>query len=140
VVVAGDDACILAVGRMVEVAVAAADKLGAEGVLCGVINARWLKPMDSRLAQWARRYPVLVTAEDNVGSGGFGSAVLEALSPLGLAGKVHVQALPDRFLAHGRQSEILAEAGLDAHGLAAAVRHAAGARRNSPVELPGSDQ
>ena len=129
----GTDACILAIGRMVEVAVAAAERLAAEGLSCGVINARWLKPMDSRLAQWARRYPVLLTAEDNVESGGFGSAVLEALSPLGLAGKVRVQALPDRFLPHGRPAEILAEAGLDATGLAAAVRKAVGASLAPPA-------
>ena len=89
--------------------------------------------MDSRLEQWARRYPVLLTAEDNVESGGFGSAVLEALSPLGLAGKVRVQALPDRFLPHGRPAEILAEAGLDATGLAAAVRKAVGASLAPPA-------
>jgi 1-deoxy-D-xylulose-5-phosphate synthase len=117
----GDDACILAIGRMVEVAGAAADKLAAEGISCGVINARWLKPMDPRLAQWAARYPLLLTAEDNVGTGGFGAAVLEALAPLGLAGKVRVQALPDEFLPHGRQASILAEAGLDAEGLAQSV-------------------
>jgi 1-deoxy-D-xylulose-5-phosphate synthase len=120
----GEDACILAIGRMVQVAGAAAEKLAAEGISCGVINARWLKPMDPRLAQWAARYPLLLTAEDNVGTGGFGAAVLEALAPLGLAGKVRVQALPDEFLPHGRQASILAEAGLDAEGLAKAVRRA----------------
>src|SRR5207247_1646549 len=105
----GEDAVILAIGRMVEVAAVAADQLAAEGVSCGVINARWLKPMDPRLVtDWARRYPLLVTAEDNVRSGGFGSAVLEALAPHGLAGSVRTAALPDRFLGHGRQNEILA--------------------------------
>src|SRR5438105_1308173 len=94
----------LAVGRMVEVASAAADRLEAEGISCGVINARWVKPMDGRLlSDWAVRYPVLVTAEDNV-AGGFGSAVLEALAPAGLAGKVRPVALPDAFLPHGKPS------------------------------------
>ena len=115
---------ILAIGRMVEVATVAADQLAAEGIACGVINARWLKPMDPRLTDWARRYRLLVTAEDNVGSGGFGAAVLEALAPHGLAGKVRVAALPDRFLPHGRQNEILAEHGLDPDGLARKVRAA----------------
>ena len=116
---------------MVEVAVAAAEKLAAEGISCGVINARWLKPMDPRLSQWAKKYPVLITAEDNVGTGGFGTAVLEALVPVGLAGKVHVKALADEFLTHGRPSEILAEAGLDAEGLATAVRKALGIKPRS---------
>jgi 1-deoxy-D-xylulose-5-phosphate synthase len=120
----GGDAAILAIGRMVEVATVAADQLAARGISCGVVNARWLKPMDPRLADWARRYGVLVTAEDNVGSGGFGSAVLEALAPHGLAGRVRIAALPDRFLPHGRQNEILAEHGLAPEGLAETVRSA----------------
>jgi 1-deoxy-D-xylulose-5-phosphate synthase len=120
----GADVAILAIGRMVEVATVAADQLAAEGIACGVVNARWLKPMDPRLVtDWAVRYPLLVTAEDNVGSG-FGSAVLEALAPHGLAGKVRVAALPDQFLPHGKQAEILAEHGLDPEGLAQTVRSA----------------
>jgi 1-deoxy-D-xylulose-5-phosphate synthase len=129
----GSDACVLAVGRMVSVAVAAAERLEAEsGVSCGVVNARWVKPLDPRLlSDWAQRYPVLVTAEDNVVSGGFGGAVLEALAGSGvtgaglaLAGKVRVCALPDSFLPHGRPGEILAASALDAEGLAGAVRAA----------------
>ena len=123
----GGDAAILAIGRMVEVATVAADRLASEGIACGVINARWLKPMDPRLVgDWARRYRLLVTVEDNVGAGGFGSAVLEALAPHGLAGKVRVCGLPDRFLTHGRQNEILSEHGLDPDGLVLAVRTALG--------------
>ena len=121
----GRDVAILAIGRMVEVASVAADRLAGEGIDCGVVNARWLKPMDPRLVtDWAVRYPLLVTAEDGVGSGGFGSAVLETLAPHGLAGGGRVAALPDRFLAHGRPAEILAEHGLDPEGLARAVRTA----------------
>jgi 1-deoxy-D-xylulose-5-phosphate synthase len=120
----GGDVAILAIGRMVEVATVAADRLASEGIACGVVNARWLKPMDPRLVtDWAVRYPVLVTAEDGVGSG-FGSAVLEALAPHGLAGKVRVAALPDAFLPHGKQAEILADHGLDPDGLAVTVRSA----------------
>lgn len=121
----GGDVAIAAIGRMVEVATVAADQLAAEGIACGVLNARWLKPMDPRLlGDWAKRYRLLVTAEDNVGTGGFGAAVLEALAPQGLAGKVRVAALPDRFLGHGKQAEILAEHGLDPEGLVLTVKSA----------------
>lgn len=121
----GSDAAILAIGRMVGVAAAAAERLAAEGIDCGVVNARWLKPMDPRLlSDWALRYPLLLTAEDNVGAGGFGAAVLEQLAPAGLAGKVRTAALPDGFLAHGKPAAILREHGLDPDGLAAAVRSA----------------
>jgi len=121
----GGDVAIVAIGRMVEVATVAADQLAAEGIACGVVNARWLKPIDPRLAtDWGVRYRLLLTAEDNVGTGGFGAAVLEALAPHGLAGKVRMAALPDRFLPHGRQAEILAEHGLDPDGLVQAVKAA----------------
>ena len=122
----GTDVALLAIGKMVEVAKEAAKLLQAEGVSCGVINARWLKPMDPRLVtDWAVRYPALVTAEDNVITGGFGSAVLEALAPVGLAGKVRVVALPDEFLPHAKPADILSRHGLDATGLAASAREAA---------------
>jgi 1-deoxy-D-xylulose-5-phosphate synthase len=125
----GSDAAILAVGRMVEVASVAADRLAEQGISCGVINARWLKPVDPRLlSDWARRYPLLVTAEDNVGSGGFGAAVLETLAPTGLAGKVRIAALPDRFLPHGKQAAILAENGLAPEGLIALVKRSLNVR------------
>jgi 1-deoxy-D-xylulose-5-phosphate synthase len=122
----GEDVCVLATGRMVGVAEEAARRLESRGVSCGVVNARWIKPMDPRLvSEWARRYPVLVTAEDNVRTGGFGSAVLEQLTEAGLVGKVRaLLALPDEFLAHGRQADILAEHGLDADGVAKSVEAA----------------
>jgi 1-deoxy-D-xylulose-5-phosphate synthase len=120
----GDDALIFAVGRMVEVAAEAAERLELQGVSCGVVNARWIKPVDPRLVDWARAHPVVVTVEDNVGAGGFGGAVLEALAPHGLAGRVRTLALPDRFLAQGKASDILREHGLDAAGVAKAVYEA----------------
>ncbi|MGH7877821.1 MAG: transketolase C-terminal domain-containing protein, partial [Candidatus Dormibacteraceae bacterium] len=120
---------ILAIGRMVEIARAAAGRLDAQGISCAVINARWLKPMDPRLVSlWAKRYSVLITAEDNVVSGGFGSAVLEILSTQGLAGKVTVAGLPDAFTAHGSPHQLLQEAGLDPVGLAQRVVAALSAR------------
>ena len=128
----GEDVCFLAIGKMVSVAMAAAAILEAEGVNAGVVNARWLKPMDPRLASdWARRYPLLVTAEDNVVSGGFGAAVMENLAPTGLAGKVRIRALPDRFLPHAKAADIHAQNGLDAAGLAAAARDAVRSRQET---------
>ena len=120
----GDDAVIFAIGKMVEVAVEAAERLEAQGVACAVVNARWIKPVDPRIADWARTRPVVVTVEDNVGAGGFGGAVLEALAPLGLAGRVRTVALPDEFLPQGKASDILREHGLDAAGIAKSVYEA----------------
>jgi 1-deoxy-D-xylulose-5-phosphate synthase len=114
----GSDAAIFAVGRMVEVAKEAAERLALQGVECTVVNARWVKPVDPRIVDWAKRHPIVMTVEDNVGSGGFGGAVLEALAPHGLAGRVRTLALPDQFLLQGKAADILRENGLDAAGIA----------------------
>lgn len=113
----GDDVLFLAVGRMVEVAQKAAAGLEGNGLSCGVINARWVKPLDPRLAEWVARYRRVVTIEDNVISGGFGAAVLEHLSLAGDAGKVTILGLPDRFLPAGSVDELLKEIGLDPDGV-----------------------
>jgi 1-deoxy-D-xylulose-5-phosphate synthase len=115
---------IFAVGRMVEVAKEAAERLEVQKVSCTVVNARWIKPVDPRIVDWARAHPVVITVEDNVGTGGFGGAVLEALAPHGLAGRVRMLALPDAFLPQGKAWDILKEHGLDAAGVAKSVYEA----------------
>ena len=117
----GGEAVIFAVGKMVAVATEAAERLEMQGISCGVVNARWIKPVDPRIADWARGHRIVMTLEDNVGAGGFGGAVLEALAPHGLAGRVRTLALPDAFLPQGKASDILREHGLDAAGVARAV-------------------
>jgi 1-deoxy-D-xylulose-5-phosphate synthase len=113
----GDELLFLAVGRMVEVAQKAAAGLAGKGISCGVVNARWVKPLDRRLAEWVSRYEKVVTIEDNVVSGGFGAAVLEALSGTADSGKVTILGLPDRFLPGGSVDELMRELGLDAEGV-----------------------
>lgn len=120
----GSDAVIFAVGRMVHIATEAAERLEGQGVSCSVVNARWVKPVDPRITDWARRHPVVITVEDNVGAGGFGGAVLETLAPHGLAGRVRTVALPDEFLPQGKAADILREHGLDAAGVARTVYEA----------------
>jgi len=106
------------------VAKEAAERLELQKVSCAVVNARWIKPVDPRIVDWARAHPVVVTVEDNVGAGGFGGAVLETLAPYGLAGRVRMLALPDEFLPQGKASDILKEHGLDAAGVAKSVYEA----------------
>ena len=125
----GSDVAILAVGKMVAVALEAAEGLAADGIDAGVVNCRWIKPMDPRLVtDWAVRYPALLTLEDNVLAGGFGAGVLEALAPAGLAGRVRCAGVPDAFLPHGAQSGILHELGLDAEGVRLTIRELARSR------------
>ena len=118
----GEDVALLANGRMVEAASKAAGRLAEAGISCSVINARWVKPLDPRLAEWAETHRHVVTVEDNVVSGGFGAAVLELLAATGAAGKVRVIGVPDRFIRFGSPGAILAELGLDADGIVASVR------------------
>ena len=116
----GGAALVLATGKMVQVALDAAALLEREGISTTVVNARYVKPLDPRLSTWARRHPVVVTVEDNVVTGGFGSAVAEALVGPGIP--VTILAVPDAFIEQGSQAELLARLGLDAEGVAAQIR------------------
>jgi len=112
----GANVMIWALGPMVEDALRIAEKLGAEeGISCGVVNARWVKPLDrALLLSQAACIPLLVTMEDHVLAGGFGSAVLEALQEAECPVPVERIGWPDRFVGHGSNVETLRAA----HGLA----------------------
>jgi 1-deoxy-D-xylulose-5-phosphate synthase len=120
----GGDLAILAVGTCVYPALEAARDLETEGWRVGVVNARFVKPLDLELlAQTAAANALLLTAEENVLAGGFGAAVLEQFSAHGPAGvRVELAGIPDEFVEHGTQAELRAKYGLDAAGLAARAR------------------
>jgi 1-deoxy-D-xylulose-5-phosphate synthase len=120
----GEDGCFVAFGTLVNACVAAAKALRAEGVHVGVINARFVKPLDRELILRAvETLPLVVTVEEGTLEGGFGSAVLEAANAAGLDTRNVVRrGVPDRFVEHGDRAELLAEIGLDAKGLADTVR------------------
>jgi 1-deoxy-D-xylulose-5-phosphate synthase len=120
---AGGDIALIALGTMVLPALAAAEKLAAAGVSATVVNARFAAPLDERiLTGLARSVGRLVTIEENVVSGGFGSAVSECLDRAGLSGTPQLRlALPAEFIAHGKRDELLERAGLDAAGIAKRV-------------------
>ncbi len=109
----GEDVLLVAAGRMVEVAEKAAVDLAAEGVACGVVNVRWVKPLDPRISGWADRVDHVVTLEDGVVTGGLGSAVMELLSEAGHAKTVTTIGVPDRFLPFGSPPDIQASVGMD---------------------------
>lgn len=120
--IAGTDAMFLAVGRMVNVAMRAAMALMEKGVSCGVIDARFIKPLDDNMLRAAaEKYGLLVTLEDNVVSGGFGSAVNERLHDWGLKSDALNLGVPDRFIEQGTVSQQMADCGLDVDSVAAAV-------------------
>jgi len=119
----GKDVLLLAVGTMVAPALEAAERLADWGISAAVVDARFIKPLDQELIPaWAETCGRVVTLEENVVRGGFGSAVLELLAEKGLCLPVKLIGLPDRFVEHGAQSELKALLGLDADGLTRTVR------------------
>jgi 1-deoxy-D-xylulose-5-phosphate synthase len=126
----GRDVCILAVGKMLDAARAAADSLAAEGVEATVWDVRVVKPLDPRMLADAARHPVVVTVEDGYREGGAGSLVATSLADLHEADpsmgepRVVTMGVPVRFIPHGKPDAILADMGLDATGIAAQVRRA----------------
>lgn len=129
----GHDGLILVCGTLVGAALEAAARLRDEGLEVGVVNARFVKPLDARLPEWVETSPWVVTVEENALQTGFGSAVLEAVNDAGVhAGPIRRLGIPDRFIEHGERAELLADLGLDADGIAAACRQAAG-RESIPL-------
>ncbi|MBU1741200.1 MAG: 1-deoxy-D-xylulose-5-phosphate synthase [Proteobacteria bacterium] len=119
----GHDVALLAVGAMVAPAVAAAAQLARRGVSALVANARFIKPLDEDLiTDAAARTGRVVTIEENVLDGGFGSAVVELLVDRGL-GHISLKRLgiPDVFVPHGTQPELRAMYGLDEAGIVRAA-------------------
>lgn len=117
----GKDLFFLAYGSMVSVAAEAAAILAARGISCGVANARFAKPLDTDLvARILAIAPRVVTVEEHLAAGGFGSAVLEECHARGLdASGVKVHAIPDQFVEHSPQALQRKNFRLDADGLVA---------------------
>ena len=119
----GADGVIFAVGPMVRQALLAAERLEKEGLHIGVVDPRFVKPLDRELlAGEARRAGLVVTVEENVLQGGFGSAVMELMAEEGLAPRMLRIGLPDRYIEHGGKAELHAAYGLDADGIARTIR------------------
>jgi 1-deoxy-D-xylulose-5-phosphate synthase len=115
---------IIACGTLATNCIKAAAKLREEGLDVGVINARFVKPLDEEtLLRAVASSPFVVTVEEAALMGGFSSALVEAATDQGIS-SAHVRRLgiPDRFIEHAERNEQLADLGLDADGIALACR------------------
>ena len=120
----GTDVAIFAIGVTVWQAVKAAERLEQEGISAAVVNARFVKPIDAELiGAVAERVRCLVTVEEAAKTGGFGSAVLETLSDLGIADvPTKLIGLPDWFIEQGPQDLLREKYGLTAEGIYQSVK------------------
>ena len=116
----GNDVTIVAIGNMVQPSVEAAELLSKKGINASVVNARFVKPLDMKLiSELAGKTGHILTVEENMIAGGFGSAILEELTQSGTEGfKLRMLGIPDRFVEQGPQALLRKGLGLDAEGIA----------------------
>jgi len=119
----GVDVAILSIGNMVQHSLQAAALLEQQDVSAEVVNMRFVKPLDlDLLSVVAQKFTNIVTVEDHVIQGGFGSAILEGLQDLKVSHlSVKLHGLPDRYIDHGTPSELYQICKLDAEGIANVV-------------------
>jgi len=119
----GDELAIIAIGNMVSPSLNAADILSQKGIDVTVVNARFIKPLDKNLIiKLARRTKKIVTVEENVLQGGFGSAVMEMLEEEGIANIQFKRiGIPDKFIEHGSPDVLRKNYGLNEECIAETI-------------------
>jgi 1-deoxy-D-xylulose-5-phosphate synthase len=118
----GNDIAIIGIGRGVGIGAAVRQLLTAKGISTGLIDARFAKPLDSKLiCQTARRCQRLVSIEDNCRAGGFGSALLELLEDHGVKAEVLRIGIPDEFVEQGKIEQLLEFLNMDPESIAESI-------------------
>jgi 1-deoxy-D-xylulose-5-phosphate synthase len=135
------DLGVAAIGFSVQAAQEAVDELRSEGFRVGLLNARWVKPLDeSKIVDLAQRSARLMTIEENAVQGGFGSAVLEMLQKNDVVVPVELVGVPDEFIHHGAQKIQRRELRLDTEGLVSRMRALLGERAPENVASQREEQ
>jgi 1-deoxy-D-xylulose-5-phosphate synthase len=119
VLCAGSDLAVFALGKTVYPALSAATLLKNKGISAAIVNSRFVNPLDQELVcTLAQKTGKILTVEENVLAGGFGSALLETLEHNNITGvKVKRLGIPDRFVEHGAPDILRKKYGLDATGI-----------------------
>ena len=113
-IIDGDKVAILSVGKMVQYAMLANEELIDEGINPTIISASFIKPLDlEMLKELVENNYDIITVEDNIGNGGFGNYVIEALYNLGFRGKFKSLSYKDEFIPHGKVDLLYSDYGLD---------------------------
>ncbi|QGV77562.1 1-deoxy-D-xylulose-5-phosphate synthase [Streptomyces ficellus] len=121
---------LVAVGVMAAVCLGAAELLAERGIGCTVVDPRWVKPVDERLAPLAATHRLVAVVEDNVRSGGVGWAVGQALRDAGTDVPLRTFGIPEQFLAHAKRGEVLADIGLTPVEIAGRISAALAGKEN----------
>ena len=112
------DIVLVAVGSMVKTALAVREALQLKGYACSIINARFVKPIDTEILNEAvKDHSLIVTMEENVASGGFGEKVREYLDESGYQGSLLTISIPDEYVEHGNVEILREEVGIDAYSI-----------------------
>ena len=119
----GKDAVILSVGNMLPEAVKVIESLEEQGYKIGLVNPRFIKPMDKELLdQLAETYPLIVTLEEGILNGGYGSMVMQYLVQKGYKGNIRNIGIEDQFVEHGSISELRSMLKIDGEHIAASMK------------------
>jgi 1-deoxy-D-xylulose-5-phosphate synthase len=135
----GDELCILSVGKMLDAAEEAAERLAAEGVSVTLWDTRVVAPPDPEMLADAARHRYVLTVEDGLREGGAGALIADELSELSIGHptppRVRVLGVPRAFIPHGKPDAILADLGLDATGITASALSLLAAERLDNPQL-----
>ncbi|AJT63727.1 1-deoxy-D-xylulose-5-phosphate synthase [Streptomyces chattanoogensis] len=115
------DVLVVSVGALAPMCLEVADLLDKQGISTTVVDPRWVKPVDAALPGLAAKHRVVVTVEDNIRSGGVGSAIAQALRDAGVDLPLRDFGIPEKFLDHASRKEVMAEIGLTAPDIARQV-------------------
>ncbi len=116
----GNDCALLAVGSMVETAIAVRDMLSEKGIYASLVNCASIKPMDEAMLRKLADMP-LFTLEEHVRTGGFGAAVCDFCAAEHLSAPAKIFALPEEFITHGSRELLLDKLGLSAEKITAEI-------------------
>ncbi|MER7990517.1 1-deoxy-D-xylulose-5-phosphate synthase [Streptomyces noursei] len=132
------DVLLVSVGALAPMCLEVADLLDKQGISTTVVDPRWVKPVDEALPGLAAEHRVVVTVEDNVRTGGVGSAVAQALRDAGVDVPLRDFGIPERFLDHASRKEVMAEVGLTAPDIARQVTGLVAKMDNRDEAAPGT--
>jgi len=120
VISGGDDLAVLAVGKMVHETVKAKEILKKRHISVHIVNARFIKPLDfEMLDEIGKNFTKIITIEEGQKSGGFGNSILDYYAANGKNHhEIFIHGIPDKFIDHGTQAELLEELKLDGEGIA----------------------